>query len=178
MKTGRLSRTRNRAFFHAPAELAAARDTIERLISRYDLERDMRHVFEAWLELRKRGLVPTDTMLQYLDQVATHVVRPAESADANSSPIGELISAWRGLFGARPCTAHEAIEQSFRLGTPEAKRLDLALRKVFAELGRPLIPRALGSWLRAHERRSFDGFGFVSVAWRDHVKLWKVAAMK
>lgn len=171
------ARTRQRMFFHAPADLAAAREIVERLISRYDLERDPRHVFEAWLELRKRGLAPNDTMLQYFDQVAHQVLRPGEQQE-DKSPIAEALAAWQGLFKDRPITAREAIEQAFRLGTPAAKRLDLALRAVFADLGRPLIPRILGHWLMRRERRAIDGLAFVSVAQRDHVKLWKVKAMK
>jgi hypothetical protein len=163
----------NRIFFHAPAELAAARDVIERLISRYDLERDPRAVLEAWLELRKRGLQPSEMMLHYLDRLAHQMLRP-ESEQAKDSPVLELLIAWRGLFGDRPSSAKEAIRQAVSLDLPEAKRLHLALRKIVAETGQPLTPRCLASWLSWHQRRSTTGFSVSSAVQRNHVTLWKV----
>jgi hypothetical protein len=170
---------RIRSFFHAPTELAAARRVIERFIARYDLERDPRYVFEAWLELRKHGLQATDTMLHYLDQVANQSVRPEsdEANKANESQVLEVLTAWRALFGDRPCSAKEAISQAVSLELPTAKRLHLALRKLFADTGQPLTPRCLASWLRLHQLRPVVG-GFVvsSPAESGHVKLWRVTA--
>ena len=86
----------------------------------------------------------------------------------------ELGRAWCEVFGDKAATAQDAISIAWEGGSPQAKRLDLALREMAKSTGAPLTPKRLGHWLRRLGGGRIDGNCFVRVGERDHTSLWRL----
>jgi hypothetical protein len=93
---------------------------------------------------------------------------------ARSSHLPSVIEAWHGLFGDRPATCRDVITLAFELRSPEAQRLDLALRAMCKETGSPLTAKILSHWVSSHEGVEAGGKSFSRCGFRDHSILWRL----
>lgn len=118
--------------------------------------------------LRTQGLRPTRVVVVEVESRA----REARGADAQETAAA-VIEAWQALFKDRAVTSVEALRLSWQLASPEAKRLDLALRVISKEIGAPLTPRRLGHWL-GRQTKPIAGLCFARSGQRDHAVLWRL----
>lgn len=111
-------------------------------------------------------------MLSGLDNVINRLSRRREPDAVKAHP--ELLAALEGVLEGSAASAKELLEIAAMRATPQAQRLDLALRAVLRARGSPRTPRALSRVLHAL-RAGANGKRTSIGGYRNHSALWRIA---